>query len=245
VAGAPRSASANGRVVLRPAAGCLGGLIPVRTLPLDGVASRPTGTAMARGKPDGWSGRGETSSPSTPSISLSESRLCPVSVPSKAASARQVMRRASQLIASQSNACLAGEGRARTRGSPGGFVSHDQAKRSRAGCVGIPETPTGSKRAAIRSLGLLAGTFLRLAATCGSSRCGGQHQSVTDAAGLAGARMQVHPGRPATRPRRPRVRSAPRMTSRSPPRSTQLRSGLAGGRIRRLGRQYDRCHRTS
>jgi hypothetical protein len=43
-------------------------------------------------------------------------------------------------------------------------------------------------------LDLLAGTFLRLAATYGSSHRGGQHQSVTGAAGrLPGARMQVHP----------------------------------------------------
>jgi hypothetical protein len=44
----PQGAPANGRVALLPAADCLGGLLPVRTLPLDGVASRPTGTALAR-----------------------------------------------------------------------------------------------------------------------------------------------------------------------------------------------------
>jgi hypothetical protein len=44
------------------------------------------------------------------------------------------------------------------------------------------------------SLGLLAGTFLRLAASCGSSHCGGQHQSVLARQFVApGARMQVHP----------------------------------------------------
>jgi hypothetical protein len=44
------------------------------------------------------------------------------------------------------------------------------------------------------SLDLLAGNFLRLAATYGSSHCGGQYQSVTGAAGrLAGATMQVYP----------------------------------------------------
>jgi hypothetical protein len=41
------------------------------------------------------------------------------------------------------------------------------------------------------SLGLLAGTFLRLAASCGSSHCGGQHQSVTGSAGRRAGRQDA------------------------------------------------------
>jgi hypothetical protein len=85
----------------------------------------------------------------------------------------------------------------------------------------------------------------RLAATYGSSRFSGQHQSITDAAGLASARMQVHPAA------LPLDLVDPAFPV--PSHDQQIPSGIdsayvvasQAGRIRRLGRQHDRCHRTS
>ena len=77
----------------------------------------------------------------------------------------------------------------------GGLVIPEQAKRSLASPVGIRDTLTGSKRAAALSLGLLAGTFLRLAATYGSSHTAAANISRLPARRVVspGARMQVHP----------------------------------------------------
>jgi hypothetical protein len=59
-----------------------------------------------------WPSAGGGVLPLDPPPSLSASRMCPVLVPFRAGSARQGIRRDSQLKARQSNACLAGEGKA-------------------------------------------------------------------------------------------------------------------------------------
>jgi hypothetical protein len=94
-----------------------------------------------------WPSAGGRFPPPRPPPSVSASRMCPVSVPSKVGSARQEVERSSQLRASQPNACLAGEGRARTRESPGSREFY-RGKRFVAGQVGGANPAAGSKRAA-------------------------------------------------------------------------------------------------
>ena len=72
-------------------------------------------------------------------------------------------------------------------------MSHEQAKRFLASPVGIRDMATGSQRAAIRVAWSACRAFLRLAASYGSSHCGGRHQSVLRQVVSPVATMQVHP----------------------------------------------------
>jgi hypothetical protein len=140
-------------------------------------------------------------------------------------------------------------------------VGHDQAKRSYANLFGIRNTPTGSKRAAIRVAWSACWDLPRLAAMYGGSHTGSANISRLARGGrLAGRRDAGTPGT-AIGPRRPRVRSTrnrtPSPAARRPEAATaawraapsvhrlSVRSGIASGRVRRLDRQHDRCHRTS
>jgi hypothetical protein len=144
----------------------------------------------------------------------------------------------------------------------GGLVMSDQARRSFASPVGIRDPPTGSKRAAIRGawsacldLPALGSQMVEAHAAAASiSRLPARQVS-------PGARMQVHPAAlPSTsstqRSQYPRNRT-PSPAARRPEAATAAwpanpsghrlsgRSAIAGGRVRRLDRQHDRCHRMS
>jgi hypothetical protein len=143
----------------------------------------------------------------------------------------------------------------------GGLVSHEQAERSRAARFGTWETPTGSKRAAVRVAWSACRDLPALGSTYGSSHCGGQHQSVTGAAcRLAGRQEAGISGCPATRlvascSQYPRHRTpSPAAWGRAATAAWPAapsghrpsgRSGIAGGRVRRLDRHHDRRHRTA
>jgi hypothetical protein len=152
-------------------------------------------------------------------------------------------------------------------------VSHDQGKRVRANPVGIRDTPTGSKRAAIPVAWSACRDPPALAATYGSSHTAAANISRLPARRVIspGARMQVPTNLPLTsstsRSQDPhhRTPSPPdsiatglhRQLLRVPRQPLQhgqqlppvidsaYVTGLASGRVRRLDRQHDRCHRTS
>jgi hypothetical protein len=151
----------------------------------------------------------------------------------------------------------------------GGLVSHDQGKRVRANPVGIRDTPTGSKRAAIPVAWSACRDPPALAATYGSSHTAAANISRLPARRVIspGARMQVPTNLPLTsstsRSQDPhhRTPSPPdsiatglhRQLLRVPRQPLQhgqqlppvidsaYVNGLASGRVRRLDRQHDRC----